>query len=156
MDFNKKGVIILGETGVGKSNCGNFLIKNQQQFKISTSKKSETQQIYYGQSKEIIVIESPGTNDSSLDDEEIEEKHLIEIVKTFKEEKCLNSILILLNYQQPRLSRNLKIMIKLFCSLYKISFFIKHLGIVFTRCFDEDNRPNEENYQKKEKNGIKN
>ena len=78
------------------------------------------------------------------------------MLKIFKEKKSLNSILILLNYQQPRLSRNLKIMIKLFCSLYKISFFIKHLGIVFTRCFDEDNRPNEEELSKKKINGMKN
>jgi hypothetical protein len=145
---DKKGVIILGETGVGKSNLGNFLIKSQN-FKTSSSTNSETQQIAYGESNEIIVIDSPGTNDSSLDDEEIEEKHLIDIVKAFKQAKYLNTILILLNYQQPRLSRNLKIMIKLFCSVFKISFFIKHLGIVFTRCFDEDGRPDEEELNRK-------
>ena len=147
-DSNKKGVIVLGETGVGKSNFGNFLIKSQK-FKISSSTNSETQQVSYGESSQIIVIDSPGTNDSSLDDEEIEEKHLIDIVKAFKQAKYLNTILILLNYQQPRLSRNLKIMIKLFCSVFKISFFIKHLGIVFTRCFDEDGRPNEEELKQK-------
>ena len=148
MNSNKKGVIILGETGVGKSNCGNFLIKNQQQFKISSSTISETQTIDYGESNEIIVIDSPGINDCSLD-EEIEEKHLIEIVKAFKQAKYLNTVLILLNYQQPRFSRNLKIMIKLFCSVFKISFFIKHLGIVFTKCFDEDGRPNEKELSEK-------
>ena len=142
-DSNKKGVIVLGETGVGKSNFGNFLIKSQK-FKISSSTNSETQQVSYGESSQIIVIDSPGINDSSLDDEEIEEKHLIDIVKEFKQAKYLNTILILLNYQQPRLSRNLKIMIKLFCSIFKISLFMKHLGIVFTRCFDEDGRPSEE------------
>lgn len=120
---DKKGVIILGETGVGKSNLGNFLTKTQN-FKTSSSTNSETQQIAYGESNEIIVIDSPGTNDSSIDNEEIEENHLIDIVKAFKQAKYLNTILILLNYQQPRLSRNLKIMIKLFCSVFKISFFI--------------------------------
>lgn len=145
---DKKGVIILGETGVGKSNLGNFLTKTQN-FKTSSSTNSETQQIAYGESNEIIVIDSPGTNDSSIDNEEIEENHLIDIVKAFKQAKYLNTILILLNYQQPRLSRNLKIMIKLFCSVFKISFFIKHLGIVFTRCFDEDGRPDEEELIKK-------
>ena len=40
-------------------------------------------------------------------------------------------------------------MIKLFCSVFKISFFIKHLGIVFTRYFDEDGRPNEEELKQK-------
>ena len=142
-DSNKKGVIVLGETGVGKSNFGNFLIKSQK-FKISSSTNSETQQVSYGESSQIIMIDSPGINDSSLDDEEIEEKHLIDIVKAFKQAKYLNTILILLNYQQPRLSRNLKIMIKLFCSIFKISLFMKHLGIGFTRCFDEDGRPSEE------------
>ncbi len=146
---DKKGVIILGETGVGKSNLGNFLIKAND-FKTSSSTNSETQHVFYGESKEIIVIDSPGANDSSQNDD-IEEEHLIEIVKAFKKAKYLNTILILLNYQQPRLSKNLKIMIKLFSSVFKISFFLKHLGIVFTRCFDEDGRPEQEDLDEKKK-----
>ena len=146
---DKKGVIILGETGVGKSNLGNFLIKAND-FKTSSSTNSETQHCFYGESKEIIVIDSPGANDSSQNDD-IEEEHLIEIVKAFKKAKYLNTILILLNYQQPRLSKNLKIMIKLFSSVFKISFFLKHLGIVFTRCFDEDGRPEQEDLDEKKK-----
>jgi GTP-binding protein EngB required for normal cell division len=146
---DKKGVIILGETGVGKSNLGNFLIKAND-FKTSSSTNSETQHVFYGESKEIIVIDSPGANDSSQNDD-IEEEHLIEIVKAFKKAKYLNTILILLNYQQPRLSKNLKIMIKLFSSIFKISFFLKHLGIVFTRCFNEDGRPEQEDLDEKKK-----
>lgn len=146
---DKKGVIILGETGVGKSNLGNFLIKAND-FKTSSSTNSETQHVFYGESKEIIVIDSPGANDSSQNDD-IEEEHLIEIVKAFKKAKYLNTILILLNYQQPRLSKNLKIMIKLFSSIFKISFFLKHLGIVFTRCFDEDGRPEQKDLDEKKK-----
>ena len=143
----KKGVIILGETGVGKSNFGNFLIKDNK-FKISPSPNSMTLNVQQGESKEIIVLDTPGVNDTSTD-ENIEEKHLIEITKAFKNEKNLNTILILLNYQTPRLSRNLKIMIKLFCSVFKISFFLKHLGIVFTRCFTEDGRPDDEELNQK-------
>ena len=143
----KKGVIILGETGVGKSNFGNFLIKDNK-FKISPSPNSMTKSVQQGESKEIIVLDTPGVNDTSTD-ENIEEKHLIEITKAFKDEKNLNTILILLNYQTPRLSRNLKIMIKLFCSVFKISFFLKHLGIVFTRCFTEDGRPDDEELNQK-------
>ena len=143
----KKGVIILGETGVGKSNFGNFLIKDNK-FEISPSPNSMTLNVQQGESKEIIVLDTPGVNDTSTD-ENIEEKHLIEITKAFKKEKNLNTILILLNYQTPRLSRNLKIMIKLFCSVFKISFFLKHLGIVFTRCFTEDGRPDDEELNQK-------
>ena len=143
----KKGVIILGETGVGKSNFGNFLIKDNK-FEISPSPNSMTKNVQQGESKEIIVLDTPGVNDTSTD-ENIEEEHLIEITKAFKNEKNLNTILILLNYQTPRLSRNLKIMIKLFCSVFKISFFLKHLGIVFTRCFTEDGRPDDEELNQK-------
>ena len=143
----KKGVIILGETGVGKSNFGNFLIKDNK-FEISPSPNSMTLNVQQGESKEIIVLDTPGVNDTSTD-ENIEEKHLIEITKAFKNEKNLNTILILLNYQTPRLSRNLKIMIKLFCSVFKISFFLKHLGIVFTRCYTEDGRPDDEELNQK-------
>ena len=138
-NLRKKGVIILGETGVGKSNLGNFLI-NEEKFKISPSLNSETQTVNKGESNEIIFLDTPGINDTSTN-ENLEEEHLIEITKAFKKEKNLNTILILLNYQQPRLTRNLKIMIKLFCSIFKISFFMKHLGIIFTRCFTEDGRP---------------
>ena len=156
-NMNKKGVIILGETGVGKSNLGNFIVKKED-FKVSSSTDSETQQINFSESKDIVVIDSPGVNDSSSN-EEIEESHLIEIVKAFKKAKNLTTILILLNYQSPRLSRNLEIMIKLFCTVFKISFFIKHLGIVFTRCFDEDGRPEEDELKNKKRewdNKIKN
>ena len=145
----KKGVIILGETGVGKSNLGNFLTATDN-FKTSSSLNSETQNITYGESEEIIVIDSPGVNDTSSNDE-IEEKHLIDIVRAFKKAKNLNTILILINYQQPRLSRNLKIMLKLFSSIFKISFFLKHLGIVFTRTFNEDGRPDQEELDEKRK-----
>ena len=138
----KKGVIILGETGVGKSNLGNFLI-NDNKFKTSSSTNSETQTVNKGESNEIIFIDTPGINDTSTD-ENVEEEHLINITKEFKNEKNLNTILILLNYQQPRLTRNLKIMIKLFCSIFRISLFMKHLGIIFTRCFTEDGRPDDE------------
>ena len=156
-NMNKKGVIILGETGVGKSNLGNFIVKKED-FKVSSSTDSETQQINFSESKDIVVIDSPGVNDSSSN-EEIEESHLIEIVKAFKKAKNLTTILILLNYQSPRLSRNLEIMIKLFCTVFKISFFIRHLGIVFTRCFDEDGRPEEDELKNKKRewdNKIKN
>ena len=148
-DKKKKGVIILGETGVGKSNLGNYIIKNNN-FKTSSSIKSETQDISYGESDEIVVIDSPGVNDTSSDDD-IEEDHLIKIVKAFKEAKNLNTILILINYHQPRLSRNLQIMLKLFCSIFKISFFLKHLGIVFTRTFTEEGRPDQEELDEKKK-----
>lgn len=148
-DKKKKGVIILGETGVGKSNLGNYIIKNNN-FKTSSSLESETKNIAYGESDEIVVIDSPGVNDTSSNDD-IEEEHLIKIVKAFKEAKNLNTILILINYQQPRLSRNLQIMLKLFCSIFKISFFLKHLGIVFTRAFTEDGRPDQEELDEKKK-----
>jgi GTP-binding protein EngB required for normal cell division len=145
----KKGVIILGETGVGKSNLGNYLIATDK-FKTSSSLNSETQNITYGESEEILIIDSPGINDTSSSNE-IEEQHLIEIVKAFKAAKNLNTILILINYQQPRLSKNLQIMLKLFSSIFQISFFLKHLGIVFTRTFNEDGRPEQEELDKKKK-----
>lgn len=137
------GVLILGETGVGKSNLGNFLLKSENKFKISNSLNSETQSVLFGQANNIAVLDSPGINDSSCDEEK-EEEHLVNIVKEFKKAKYLSTILIVINYQTPRLSKNLNIMIKLFCSIFKISFFLKHLGVVFTRCYDEDGRPSEE------------
>jgi D-alanyl-D-alanine carboxypeptidase len=50
---DKKGVIILGETGVGKSNLGNFIIKSKSnKFKTSSSINSETQHVAFGESEE--------------------------------------------------------------------------------------------------------
>ena len=46
-----------------------------------------------------------------------------------------------------------------FLNALTISFFIRHLGIVFTRCFDEDGRPEEDELKNKKSewdNKIKN
>jgi GTP-binding protein EngB required for normal cell division len=149
MSSRKKGVIMLGETGVGKSNLGNFLL-NKNLFDVSDLLKSQTQFVSKGESNDIFALDTPGVNDTSMN-ENLDEEHLTDIVKSFKKEKDLNSILILLNYQNTRLARNLKIMIKLFCAIFHISFFIEHLAIIFTRCFDEDGRPNDEELNKKKK-----
>ena len=149
MSSRKKGVIMLGETGVGKSNLGNFLL-NKHLFDVSDLLKSQTQFVSKGESNDIFALDTPGVNDTSMN-ENLDEEHLTDIVKSFKKEKDLNNILILLNYQTPRLARNLKIMIKLFCAIFHISFFIEHLAIIFTRCYDEDGRPNDEELNKKKK-----
>ena len=136
MSSRKKGVIMLGETGVGKSNLGNFLL-NKNVFDVGDLLKFRTQFVSKGESNDIFALDTPGVNYTSMN-ENFYEEHLTDIVKSFKKEKDLNSILILLNYQNPR---NLKITIKLFCAIFHISFFIEHLAIILQRpslCYPRD------------------
>jgi adenylate kinase family enzyme len=58
MSSGKKGVIMLGEIGVGKSTLGNFLLKKKL-FDISDSLICKAKFFSKGESKDIFVIDIP-------------------------------------------------------------------------------------------------
>ena len=126
-------ILLFGETGNGKSTLGNQLL-GENAFKVSDDTKSETK-ITYGRKgtgdwSDFFVIDTPG-----LQDTELAVKERIQLVRYVKEHKKLNAIFIVFNYQQVRLSNNIKTMIKLFCNIFPMKDVGKHIGLVFTNSF---------------------
>ncbi|EDR25431.1 hypothetical protein, conserved [Entamoeba dispar SAW760] len=135
-DVQETKLIMIGNTGDGKSSLGNFILKKNA-FKVSDGAKSVTQKTKgcYGKGdrSDVFVIDTPGLQDSSGPNKDIQ--HMNEMVDYIKEQKGLQGIIIVLNFTNPRLSDNIKKMIRLICKIFPISDFWEHVSIVWAKCF---------------------
>ena len=135
MNKIKANIIVLGETGNGKSQFCNAILQTQV-FTVSDDTKSETKETKgsYGKNdaEKIFVIDTPGLQDSEGTDKE----HLKQLISYVKEQTHLQAVLIIYNFHQPRFPLNIKTMIKLLCNAFPQTDFWKHVGLVFTRFYD--------------------
>lgn len=131
----KANIIVLGETGNGKSQFCNAILQNYV-FNVSADTKSETKETRgaYGvnEAEEIFVIDTPGLQDSEGTDKE----HLKQFINYVKDQTHLQAVLIIFNFHQPRFPLNIKTMIKLLCNAFPQADFWSHVGLVFTRFYD--------------------
>jgi len=135
MNKVKANIIVLGETGNGKSQFCNAILQKQA-FTVSDDTKSETKETKgsYGNNdaEKIFAIDTPGLQDSEGTDKE----HLKQLINYVKQQTHLQAVLIIFNFHQPRFPLNIKTMIKLLCNAFPQSDFWNHVGLVFTRFFD--------------------
>ena len=128
-----KNILLIGETGTGKSSLGNFLL-GEDFFKVSNNPLSGTKEIKVKENKKdnIFVIDTPGYQDSYGNDE----KNFENILEYFCKKKKLELILMTLNYKAPRLPFTIINLIKFLCNAFpkKLS---EHIGFVFTHYHDE-------------------
>ncbi|GAT99074.1 AIG1 family protein putative [Entamoeba histolytica] len=135
-DVKKTKLLLIGNTGDGKSSLGNFILKDNK-FKASDAAKSVTQETSgcYGEDdrSDIFVIDTPGFNDSNGGINK-DRQHMSEMVNYIKEREGLKGIVIILNFTNPRLSDSIQTMIKMICKIFPISDFWEHVCIVWTKC----------------------
>lgn len=150
-------ILLLGETGVGKSSCGNYIIGNKK-FLSQGGGKSVTKKIdgeicereLY---KDIYIIDSPGTQDSKGNDE----KYLDELKNSFKDKNAgVKAICLLINFSQPRFSMYLQKQIHIYCQLFPIKDFWEHVCIIFTKAyyFIPENNFNKTKNELESENGL--
>lgn len=139
----KVSILLLGATGDGKSQLGNFILNNPKAFKVSDDIKSETKETEgkYGVkgAEDIFVIDTPG-----LQDTEGKDKYILgQISKYIKNHKSLNAIAIVLNFEVDRLSAYIQEMLKIFVKMFPIPNFWEHVCFVFTHYYSEMRKENE-------------
>ena len=127
-------LLLVGETGNGKSSLGNFIL-NRKVFSVSDDPKAETKitRGEYGidNTKDIFVIDTPGLQDSEGADKE----HLVQMVDYIKKNPGLQAIIIVFNFHQPRLALYIKTLIKLLCNVFPGANFWSHVGLVWTKFY---------------------
>jgi predicted GTPase len=129
-----KNILLIGETGTGKSSLGNFFI-GEDFFIVSNEPKSCTNKIMGRRSKEdenIFVIDTPGYNDTKGSDR----KNFEDVLEYFNKGKKLELVLLTLNFQSARFPFGCQNFIKFLCNVFPKKFCY-HFGIVFTH-FDLD------------------
>ena len=100
MSSNNLKIVLVGETAVGKSQLGNFIL-NKECFKVGDTIKSETGEI--SEETEIIkemkvkvtIVDTPGLNDIGGQDKKIMDK----IVNKFKNDNSIDGLILVYSYR---------------------------------------------------------
>ena len=129
-------ILLLGETGVGKSSFGNYII-GKKKF-LTDGGASSTTKIIDGKIserelyKDIYIIDSPGTEDSKGNDEYF----LEELKNSFQDINAgVKVICLLINFSQPKFPLYLQKQIRTYCLLFPIKDFWDHASIIFTKSY---------------------
>ncbi|EMS17021.1 AIG1 family protein [Entamoeba histolytica HM-3:IMSS] len=130
----KTKILLIGDTGVGKSSLGNFILGSDV-FKVGGGSASVTQEIsgFYGEGdrSDLFVIDTPTLQDTRKENE----KWLNKMIECIIEQEGIQSIIIVLDFNNDVLSHDLETLIEIMCNVFPLYNFWKHVCIVWTKCY---------------------
>lgn len=148
--MNKKDlkVVLIGQTGVGKSQLGNFILQ-QEYFKVGHEKNSETKIISEGyvhlDEMNVTIVDTPGLNDTDSKDDEI----MNQIVKKFQEDNAIDGIILVYSFRPPRRIQKHRELVNNLLKIFGKDLLEKRLKVIFTNSTVGEERDEEE--EKKER-----
>lgn len=155
MDKNEVSILLIGDTGAGKSSFGNYYLR-EDVFEADDSEKPVTKDVVI-KSRTIDgctrwVIDTEGLNDGQSISS-IQIQNLAKILKAY--ERGINAIAIIINGQNDRFSQGVKDIVKFAYYAFGTKETLKHICVVFTKCYTKTN-PKRDRKQKNYMNAVKN
>ena len=155
MNKNDLKVVFIGETGVGKSQLGNFILQNEF-FKVGDGKSSETEIISEGNiyldGMSVTIVDTPGLNDTGSKDEEIMNK----IVKKFKDDNSIDGIILVYSFRAPRRVQKHRELVNNLIEIFGKDLLEKRLKVIFTNsAVGEERDEIEEKKERQQMNDTK-
>ena len=134
--MKESSLIILGETGTGKSSFCNALCLSPK-CKVGNDLNSETETVNGikcdGEYGDIFMIDTPGLNDSNGEEQD---KKNINLMKDYiKNHNRIKGIIILLKFTDNRITGSIKKSLDIFCDMLPMNYFWSHVVIVFSHYF---------------------
>lgn len=143
MNKNDLKVVLIGQTGVGKSQLGNFILQ-QEYFKVGHNKNSETKKISegYGHLDEmnVTIVDTPGLNDTGSKDEEI----MNQIVKKFQEDNAIDGIILVYSFRTPKRIQKHRELVNNLLKIFGKDLLEKRLKVIFTNSTVGEERDEDE------------
>ena len=156
MSVNDIKIMLIGETGVGKSQLGNFLLQKEF-FKVGHNKKSETDKISEGSSNignmRVTIIDTPGFNDTLGRDEQ----NMNLIVEKFQNDSLIDGMILVYSYKGPRKVPKHEELLKNLITIFGKDLLENRLKVIITnRTVGEERDDVEEQKEETQKKDIKN
>jgi tRNA U34 5-carboxymethylaminomethyl modifying GTPase MnmE/TrmE len=134
MNCNELKLVLLGESGAGKSQLGNFILKSEDEFEIGVEDISKTDRILsrsnYIDGTEVTIVDTPGYKDTNS--EKKDDVLLNSIVTFFKGNNSIDGIIYVENFGVERKYKRDKILVNYLKTIFGEQFLSQRLKVVFT------------------------
>lgn len=131
-------IVLIGETGIGKSQLGNFILNKKGEFEVGNDFNSKTKDITektsYIDDKRmniemmVTIVDTPGLSDTNCDDSKIMDK----IISKFENDDKIDGIVLVYSYKKPRKVQKDKELINNIKKMFGEDILKVRLKVVFT------------------------
>ena len=104
MTKNELKLVLTGETGIGKSQLGNFILQQEDRFTVGDGDNSETYSFQENtafikdMNMNITIMDTPGLNDTSNRDFDI----MNTLIEKFQNDRSIDGIILVYSFTKPR------------------------------------------------------
>jgi len=142
-------LVLIGETGVGKSQLGNFILKKEV-FSVGNNTNSISENISIIGDKQVTIVDTPGLDAANLNDYDIMEQ----IISKFQDDKAIDGIILIYSFKKQRKTKKDQELIKHIKKIFGEDILKTRLKVIITNCPTEEEFDNEKQKIEKETNDI--
>jgi len=142
-------LVLIGETGVGKSQLGNFILKKEV-FGVGNNTNSISENISIIGDKKVVIIDTPGLNAANLSDYDIMEQ----IISKFQDDKAIDGIILVYSFKKKRKTKKDQELINNLKKILGEDILKTRLKVIITNCPTEEKVDNEKQKIEKQTNDI--